>query len=214
MKKRNEFTDEHGQVVSLRDPLTAGVLAWLLPGLGHWYQGRRSKAILYCVCILGTFVYGCYLGGNSSVGYARVVYASFRPGDSRLAYLCQVGVGLPALPALIQSARVRNNKSPLLGGFMAPPRLAEDYADPPTLSRLQYELHTYFDLGTVYTMVAGLLNILVVFDAAMGPAFPPPEDRRREKEKQKAKIGEAKKHGKSPPGSAKASGTAGVSGKS
>ena len=58
----------------LKDPVLAATLAWLIPGLGHWYQGRRSKALLFFVCILGTFVFGLYLGEG------RVVYASMRPG--------------------------------------------------------------------------------------------------------------------------------------
>jgi hypothetical protein len=33
-------------------------------------------------------------------------------------------------------------------------------------------LHRYFELGTVYTMIAGLLNILAVYDAYGGPAVP------------------------------------------
>jgi len=175
------FTDEYGNWVALKDPWTAAFLAWLLPGLGHWYQGRWAKAILFFVCITGLFVYGCYLGSRHDLGYARVVYASFRPGDMRLYYLCQVGVGLPALPALVQSARVRQGKAPLWNYFMAPPRLGTDDGDPPTLSRLCYELHSYFDLGSLYTAIAGLLNLLVVFDAFSGPIFPETSARREEK---------------------------------
>ncbi|MBC7352266.1 MAG: hypothetical protein H5U08_07895 [Thermogutta sp.] len=166
------FVDEEGRWVTLKDPWIAAFLAWLLPGLGHWYQGRQAKAILFFVCIMGLFIYGCYLGGNRELGYARVVYASFRPGDMRLYYLCQIGVGLPAMPALIQAARVRQNKPPLWNNFMAPPRLGTDDDNPPTLSRLCYELHAYFDLGSLYTAIAGLLNILVIFDAFGGPLFP------------------------------------------
>ena len=33
---------------------------------------------------------------------------------------------------------------------------------------------SYFDLGTVFTMVAGLLNVLVIFDAWGGPMAPEP----------------------------------------
>ena len=69
-------------------------LAWLLPGLGHLYQGRTGKGILFFVCIVGTFIYGLYLGDG------RVVYAS-TPILSRWQFLCQVGVGLPALPAVL-----------------------------------------------------------------------------------------------------------------
>jgi len=150
----------------------AAFLAWLVPGLGHLYQGRKAKAILFFVCIMGTFVYGLYLGGSGELGWGRVVYASWRTGDKRLPYLCQVGIGLPALPALVQANRVRHGKRPLFGGFMAPPRMDFGDAGDPTLDTLKKKLHRYFELGTVYTMVAGLLNILAVYDAWGGPVFP------------------------------------------
>ena len=70
--------------VELKDPGLAVFLAWLVPGLGHFYQGRIAKAILFFVCILGTFVYGVWLGGRSDLGYGRAVYLSFRTGDTRL----------------------------------------------------------------------------------------------------------------------------------
>ena len=38
-----------------------------------------------------------------------------------------------------------------------------------------------FDMGTLYTMVAGLLNILVIFDAFAGP-LPPPVPKKRTRE--------------------------------
>jgi hypothetical protein len=34
-----------------------------------------------------------------------------------------------------------------------------------------------FELGTLYTMIAGLLNVLAIFDAYGGPAFPEPTGR-------------------------------------
>ncbi len=175
-------------VVDLRDPRLAGVLAWLIPGAGHLYQGRYGKGILFMVCILGIYFFGMYLGQG------RVVYASLRAEDRRLPYLCQIGVGLPALPALIQSMRMHGNppKPPLWGGWMAPPRLVGQPIprDPwaaehgaitqgpnvpyvinryDELSAWQERLHGYFELGTVYTMIAGLLNVLAIYDAASGP---------------------------------------------
>jgi hypothetical protein len=39
-----------------------------------------------------------------------------------------------------------------------------------------------FDLGTVFTMIAGLLNVLVIFDAWGGPLVP--EQKVEEKKKQ------------------------------
>ena len=51
-----------GIEIDLRDPLVAGVLAWLWPGAGHLYQRRYAKGMLFMVCILGTFFFGLVLG--------------------------------------------------------------------------------------------------------------------------------------------------------
>lgn len=154
--------------IDLKDPLMAAFLAWLLPGLGHWYQGRTHKAVLFFVCIMGTFGYGLYLGEG------RVVYASWRPPDRRLPYLCQVWVGLPALPAAVQALREKPIK--IFGEeYMSPPQV-----NPPEvhredeLDRIQKRLHHFWELGTVYTMIAGLLNVLAMYDAWGGPAYSAP----------------------------------------
>lgn len=151
--------------IDLKDPFLAAFLAWLIPGAGHWYQGRRHKAVLFFVWILGTFVFGLYLGEG------RVVYASLRDSDRRLPYLCQIGVGLPALPALVQAARKTPLQFPVYKDFMAPPEVSQILNQEDELDRLQKRLHRYWEFGTVYTMIAGLLNILAIYDAWGGPAF-------------------------------------------
>ncbi|MCA9102271.1 MAG: DUF6677 family protein [Pirellulales bacterium] len=153
--------------VDLKDPLLAAFLAWLIPGAGHFYQGRTFKGVIYSVCILGTFFYGLLFLGDG-----HVVYASWKPDPFRFAYLCQVGVGLPALPALVQAHRAREGKGRLFGSdFMAPPAPRQDRNRAGELDQWHYYLHQYFELGTVYTMIAGLLNLLAVYDAWRGPAF-------------------------------------------
>ena len=150
------------QPLMLKEPGLAAFLAWLLPGLGHFYQGRMAKGALFMVCILGTFYYGLFLGDG------HVVYAAWGPQERRLPFLCQIGVGLPALPALVQAKRVRDGKEPLFGGWMAPPvRLPDGQHE---LDVWHRKYHRYFELGTVYTMIAGLLNVLVIYDALAGPA--------------------------------------------
>jgi len=154
-------------------------MAWLIPGAGHWYQGRRTKAVLFFVTIVGSFSYGLWLGGG------RVVYAAWgpNPDDKRLPYFCQLGVGAPALPAVWQAQRFRNPKfvegvkarrqagtASLWDWFMAPPIVEKD-GRANELDDLNFKYHRYFELGTVYTMIAGLLNLLVIFDACGGPAF-------------------------------------------
>lgn len=162
---------------NLKDPVMAAFLAWLIPGLGHLYQGRTAKAVLYFVCIMGIFVYGVYLGGNSELGYGRAVYFAFRDDEWRLPYICQVGVGLPSLPACVQAMRMSNGKKVFFDGFMAPPRvnIPPNENDPnfqqPTLDTLNRVLNRYFELATFFTMVAGLLNVLVIYDALSGPVI-------------------------------------------
>ena len=176
----NELESEQEIAVDLKNPVLAGALAWLVPGLGHFYQGRTAKGVLFCACILSTFIYGVYLGGNSDVGWGRVVYASWRPGFRRLPYLCQIGEGLAAMPALLEAQRAADGQKPLLGGFMTPPRPDGDpragrrldaLVEQPTLDELHKRLSRYFDMGTAYTMIAGLLNVLAIYDACCGPVM-------------------------------------------
>jgi hypothetical protein len=151
--------------VNLKNPALAAFLAWLWPGAGHLYQGRTAKGLLFMICILGTFFFGLWLGDG------KVVYASWRPNDMRLAYLCQVGAGLPALPALVQARRVGMELEPYFGGRMAPPLLPDRNQGVDQLADWHKSLNRFFELGTVYTMVAGLLNILAIYDALDGPAL-------------------------------------------
>ena len=178
--------------IALKDPALAAFLAWLVPGLGHFYQGRRGKGALFLVCILGTFFYGLYLGEG------HVVYASWKPQHRRLPYLCQVGAGLPALPALVQSYRVGRGVAPI-GDWMTPPEAAirPEYRHRIKTWDLDAEhrrLHRFFELGTVYTMIAGLLNILVIYDAWGGPAYSEHDQRTpREKKPDTAHAARRKK---------------------
>jgi hypothetical protein len=191
----------------LKDPLVAGVLAWLMPGLGHLYQGRYAKAAVLCVSILGTFLYGLYLGSNAEVGWGRVVYFSFRANDVRLYYLCQVGIGLPALPALVQADLVRGGKRPFCHALMAPPKL--DPLDPPPpdpqnpndpsqklAKDIVASLSRLFELGSLYTAIAGLLNVLAIYDACCGPVLPEPAQKEGEdKEKEPGEAQPKRKDG-------------------
>ncbi len=174
--------------IELRQPWVAALLAWALPGLGHIYQGRTGKGILFFVCVLGTFFYGLYLGGG------KVVYAATNwEQQFRWQYLCQLGVGLPSTPMLIQRHRANSDKQPLWNRFMAQPRKtvgpAEDDSgkmaqQPNELAQQIIEKHPFFELGTVYTVVAGLLNILVICDAAGGPLIlrPAPDKKKNDEE--------------------------------
>ena|GEM_PF-1234680 len=148
--------------VPLRNRHLAALLAWMIPGLGHIYQKRTSKGILYAVCILTLYFLGFAFGQGKNV-YWRWVNPLHSPDKFCLHYLGQFFVGLPALPALIQATLVHYGFPTLLGGFMAEP--SQNVINGLNSSgRL-------VDVGTIYTTVAGLLNVLAIYDALEGPAY-------------------------------------------
>jgi hypothetical protein len=188
------ISPDDGSAIDLKNPALAAALSWAVPGLGQIYQGRTHKGSLFMAAILATFVAGLWLGGG------KVVYASWKPGEARWAFVCQAGAGVVALPAIVQSAQLNGPaRQPLLmGGFMAPPlspgqyvsrayaeRLAArdadiqpgDFFDKPPLKQFRRDelalwhrrLGRFFEIGTLYTMLAGLLNLLVIYDAWAGP---------------------------------------------
>ncbi len=189
-------------VVDLKDPRIAAVLAWLWPGAGHFYQGRFVKGFIFMVCILGVFLYGM------GIGRGRPVYASLRPNDVRWQFFLQVGVGGPALFAVAQSIKVKNDRPPFFvlcerypkdyvdadgkrrefeiiepaqragysgetirDGLMAPPKAPVEPQANDVLGMWHAEMFYFYDLAVLFTMVAGALNFLAVYDAWAGPAI-------------------------------------------
>jgi hypothetical protein len=208
---------DDGSTIDLKSPVVAALLSWLVPGLGQIVQGRRLKGVLFMATLVPVFLAGMWLGGG------RVVYASWKPGEKRWAFLCQAGIGTAAIPALIQSWRLEGpSRQPAFSStFMAPPLsrgqpISAAYADvlvrtdpdieaddfrvlapwrqfrppPPPgmldrkpadqLSIWHKQLGRFFEIGTLYTMLAGMLNVLVVYDAFSGPMHPSPRDDRKE----------------------------------
>jgi len=202
--------------VNLGNPYMAALLAWLVPGLGHLYQRRFAKGLLFMVCILSTYFVGLGLG------HGRVVYASNRPNDFRWQYAFQVGVGAVTFPAIIQTIKTKAGDDPLWvlcerfpddypteglrfqkipddfngqrpekpfkDGFMAPPAGKADPANMDTLGRWHFDYKHFYEMGTLYTMVAGLLNLLVIYDAFCGPAIITPDQRERIESKKRKQI--------------------------
>lgn len=187
---------DDGAAIDLREPATAALLSWLVPGLGQLYQGRRLKGRLCMAAILGCLLAGLLIGGG------RVAYCQWRPGARRLEFLGQAGIGVVALPALVQSWSLAAAGRPLLpGGWFAPPLVPNQVVAPAYAARVERAdpgmtfyrdardgtLHSggdqlsvwylalgrFFDIGTLYATIAGLLNLLVVYDAWGGPLRDP-----------------------------------------
>jgi hypothetical protein len=199
------ISPDDGSVIELKNPALAALLSWLVPGLGQWYQGRRLKALIFMVSLMGTFLAGMWLGDG------KVVYSSWRPSDRRLHFIGQAGIGVAALPAVIQASFVAGgSRQPLpTGSWFVPPLVRgqivsdsfaqrtaatdpdigpEDFRPQPggkrfeprqpgdQLSLWHRRLGRFYDIGTLYTTFAGLLNLLVIYDAWVGPMQPRREE--------------------------------------
>jgi hypothetical protein len=162
---KNESAD-----IDLRNPLVAGFLTWLVPGLGHCYQGRYHKALIFFFCVVPTFVVGCALASSPEVGTARNVYWSWRSSDPRFWWLAQISLAPAAVPSAIQAWQINTGRAPMFKRFMAPPKLhpADRSGVSPVLDVIRQKM-PHFELGTYLTVIAGLMNILVIFDAIDGP---------------------------------------------
>ena len=179
----------------LNDP-TAAVLSYLIPGLGQVYQGRIGKGILFFVCIYALFFIGIYLGSGtvqlkrggdaetytvSSNVYLPDTYEQNNPFNlprlaanlyNRPQFAGQFWVGIAAWPAVYQYLnydRRQEHGDPLLGDFERTPSEA-------ALNAVHTSGDKLLELAWVFTVVAGVLNIMVIYDALAGPAFLPTDE--------------------------------------
>ena len=76
-------------------------------------------------------------------------------------------------------------KTTLKDGFMAPPPGVADPINQDVLGRWHFDYKHFYELGTLYTMVAGVLNLLAVYDAFCGPAILTADQRERLEAKKK-----------------------------
>ena len=83
----------------------------------------------------------------------------------------QAFIGSAAVAAVVQN-RVRRSqekknkpRTPLFGGRFAPPAYHHERAE------WLRDYHAYYDIGTLYTLIAGVLNMFAIFDAYGGPAY-------------------------------------------
>lgn len=152
--------------------ILAAVLSYMIPGLGQIYQGRFGKGFLFMVSLLGMFFLGQAMGQWQNVYLPRderenrgLVNALM----SRWHFAGQFWIGAAAWPALLQfyDKPIANQEtSPFLNIYQKAPNETK-------LNEFLINSDKMPDLGWVYTVIAGMLNILVIYDALAGPAFLP-----------------------------------------
>jgi hypothetical protein len=161
----------------------AAVLSYLVPGLGQIYQGRYGKGVLFMVSLLGMFMLGQAMGQWQNVylpreregnARARGIAALYLGLFNRWQYGGQVWIGIAAWPALYhsfqtpprQEAGPRDDELPFWRKYQTEP-------DEAKVNEFLVNSDKTPDLGWVYTVIAGMLNILVIYDAYAGPMFIP-----------------------------------------
>jgi hypothetical protein len=169
-------TTEPAETVTLPQrnfSLFAGLLSYLVPGLGQICQGRIGKGLLFLVCLYFLFFYGQYLGNWRNVYVSAGTVVPGQQGKvniletvaDRARFFAQFWIGVAAWPALVQywTDEGQDKEHPVLGNYQRRPNERE----------LNNELRNSDkspDLGWMYTVIAGVLNILVIYDALAGPA--------------------------------------------
>src|ERR1700722_11568605 len=154
--------------------LLAAFLSYVIPGLGQIYQGRFGKGFLFMVSLLGMFLLGQAMGNWQNV-YIHEVDRQ-QPAQRGLSSLImrwhyggQFWIGAAAWPALWQHFKMPlpdKENHPFWHDLQKMPK-EED------VNKFLVSSDKTPDLGWVYTVIAGMLNILVMYDAYAGPAFLP-----------------------------------------
>lgn len=143
------------------------VLAWAIPGSGHFLIGQRARAIVFAITIHGLFAFGMLIGGLRAINppdQAIWTYTEFLAGWPMLV-ANHLQKAMPAQLDALQQEYAKNR--PSIADDEA--RLArEDYA------KKFFAEHPLFtsnpkvqDIGAVYCGIAGMLNLLVIFDVLL-----------------------------------------------
>ena len=206
--------------VPLKNRWLAAFLTWLCPGLGHFYQGRKVKAVIFFCSIFPLIAAGLWMGSywdngipagtalasNSSAAvsavpsdsdssrhlcFAKDAYYQWEPGAKRFFFIPQSLNAVIAVPAVIQAKMVQGGDPPLWHGAFAPPASPsypsnEKSSVRPAMNTILLRLHSWFEMGSIFLAAAGLLNLLVIFDALCGPAWLIPDELKKTLEEETA----------------------------
>ncbi len=193
------ISPDDGTAIDLKNPAVAALLSWLVPGLGQLYQGRRLKGLIFLVSLVGTFLAGMWIGGGNVVyaswrpGEKRwAFFGQAGIGAAAVPALVQsyrlhgaahepLGGFRWFVPPLVRGQPVSEPYAKRLvetdpdigpedfrrqqGGVLR----FEPRQTGSQLSLWHLRLGRFFDIGTLYTLLAGLLNLLVIYDAWAGP---------------------------------------------
>lgn len=129
--------------------VVATVLAFIVPGLGHVYVGRKAQGYIFFAVLTATFWGGVAIGG---------VRSTVSPQEHRAWFGAQVINGGYTAAVMLWQRQLTN-------------------VDPESKLPIGLALWPADEIAMVYTGVAGLLNLLLIIDVsarAAGPLLSPP----------------------------------------
>ena len=163
MKKSDQKSE--GEKQSKPFWLFAAVLAWLIPGAGHIYAGRRVRGIIFFFTISATFWCGVAMGGVMTVD--RHYHPKW--------FYAQMITGIHGTVSWYRQNRVYKDLCEELGRDIEDFKPAAD--ERPTALQIEADeqlnekqialVPPVEDVARAYSGVAGMMNLLVIFDAAM-----------------------------------------------
>jgi hypothetical protein len=134
-------------------PLPA-ILGWLIPGLGHVYIGERGRGMFVFAGVAFLWACGLLIGGIDSVD---------RKGD-RLWFIAQAGTGPIAF--VIDGLNNSLLKTGRTGELIDSPGPRGEDGRPTSVKVNTFKSVAHAnEYGTLYTALAGLMNIVALLDA-------------------------------------------------
>ncbi|MBL7133112.1 MAG: hypothetical protein ISS78_03355 [Phycisphaerae bacterium] len=148
-------------------PYLAAILAWLVPGAGHIYIGRRARGIIILVTIAATFWTGVAFGGVMTVDYH----------NQRWWFVAEMGAGIHGLASWYRQDVVYEK---LRADMLNDRQFRSQLASSQSRADLSLLHQTYMDkvmqaggvalvaptetIARAYSGIAGLLNVMCIFD--------------------------------------------------
>ncbi len=135
------------------------IAGWILPGAGYWLMGQRSRALATGLTVILLYLAGLFIGG------VRVIEVpGFGDAGQRIQVSTSAGMAWVMVAAPMQEIRAKPwSIAQILAGPIGILSGAASVYAAPSVSIS----HTpVYEAGTLYTAVAGMLNLLVIIDSA------------------------------------------------